>query len=583
MPKIINIKINNKKIKAKEAQTVLGVAYFNGIKIPNLCFHPDTCSKANCRVCVVEIKGKRGLPVSCATKIEEGMEISTNSPQVKKARKMNLELIFAEHVEKCPTCVLNKTCQLLKYAKEYKLSITRFKDRKNKRKIYKFGNAVEIDGSQCIDCRNCIDMCNKQSANFLTLKDKGYKTEIVPVEDGEHDCVYCGQCAVHCPVASAQEQMHVKEVEKSLNQKNKVLIAQIAPSIRSSIGEIFNLPYGKIVTGQLVASLKKLNFDYVFDVNFGADVTTVVEAQELAERLKKKTAGPLPMFTSCCPGWVRFVEFYYPEFIPNLTTARSPHIHSAGVIKTYFAEKMKINPKDIVVVSIMPCTAKKFESSRKELMIGGNNLVDYVLTTRELGFLLGKNRINLAKIKSIEADNPLGTHSGAAAIYGASGGVMESALRSACAILDKGNLKCINFKAVRGDKEIKTAEIKFGKKKLKVAVVNGLGNARKILEELKKDPKKYNYIEVMACPGGCIGGGGQPIPSTPLQRKKRAESLYQIDAKKKIRTAHENPVVQEVMKWLDKNKHLKHKVLHTSFKQVKKPEALKTGQQQCKK
>ena len=574
MSKFVNIKINGKNTKAKEDETILEVAYRLGITIPYLCYHPDTRVRANCRVCVVDVRGWNKLPTACSTKVFEGMEIKTDSEEVKKARKVNLELIFAEHIEKCPTCPLRPTCKLLEYAAKYKLKITRFPDRKKRRKIYKFGNAVEIDGTQCIDCRNCIDVCDKQAVNFLTLKKRGYEIEVAPQTDGKHDCVYCGQCAVHCPVTSAQEQLHYGEVENLLQEKGgKIVVAQIAPSIRASIGEMFGLPYGKVVTGQLVASLKELGFDYIFDTNFGADITTMVEAEELAERLGGKR--PLPMFTSCCPSWVRFVEFYYPEFIPNLTTARSPQIHLGGAIKTYFAEQMKIKPENIITVSIMPCTSKKFESARPELQYNGMRLIDYVLTTRELGYLLNKKRINLPELKPASTDNPLGEYSGAAAIYGASGGVTESALRTACALIGKKNIGCIDFKEVRGLEEVKEAEVIVGGKKLKVAVVNTLGSAKKILEELKLDKNKYDYIEVMACPGGCIGGGGQPIPTTSLQRKKRAESLYKIDKSSRVRQAHKNAGVNKVLRWLRKDEKKARAILHTTFRQLKKPEALK--------
>lgn len=574
MAKFFNIKINGKKIKARESETVLEAAYRLGISIPYLCYHPDLDVKANCRVCAVEIKGMNKLMTACSTKVFEGMEIRTDSEEVKQARKVNLELIFAEHIEKCPTCPLRSNCKLLEYAVKYKLKITRFKDRKKNRKIYKFGPAVELDGTQCIDCRNCIDACQKQEVNFLTLKKRGYEIEVAPVCDEKHDCVYCGQCAVHCPVTAAQEQLHYGEVERILaDKKDKTIVAQIAPSIRASIGEMFNLPYGSIVTGQLRASLKKLGFDYVFDTNFGADITTIAEAEELIERLSGK--GALPMFTSCCPSWVRFVEFYYPEFIPNLTTARSPQMHLGGIVKTYWAEKMKKDPKNIVIVSIMPCTSKKYEAVRPELKYKGIQLVDHVLTTRELGYLLVKKKINLADQKAEEADNPLGKYSGAGAIYGASGGVMESALRTTCALIGKKSIGHVDFQEVRGLQEVKEAEVEAGNKKLKVAVVNTLGSAKKILEELKLNPQKYDYIEVMACPGGCIGGGGQPIPTTPLQRKKRAESLYKIDKSSQVRQAHKNAGVNKVLKWLKKDEKMAHAILHTTFRQLKKPEALK--------
>lgn len=526
---------------------------------------------------MVEIKGKDKLAISCKKKVQNGMEIETSTERVKKARNLNIELIFAEHIEKCPDCIWNVNCKLLDLAEKYKIEIKRFIDRKKRRKTYKFSNAVEIDGSQCIDCRNCIDACSMlQDINYLELKGKGFDQEVVPVSSRRFsqankkiDCIYCGQCAVHCPVGSAQEQAHWEMVAKVLENKNKVVIAQFAPSIRVSIGEEFGLPYGKIVTGQVVSGLRELGFNYVFDVNFGADITTIVEAEELLERIKND--GVKPMFTSCCPAWVKYIEFYYPELIPNLTTARSPHIHSAGAIKTYWAEKMNINPKSIVVVSVMPCTAKKFESARTELKIKGMWPVDYVLTTREFAWMIKKNNINFQKLKEVKCDSPLGEYSGAGVIYGGSGGVMESALRTAQFIAcgkNKANL-CkakLEFKDVRGLAGIKQAEVDMGNKKLRVAVVNGIGNIKSVLNNLSK----YDYVEVMACPGGCIGGGGQPIPTTQEIRKKRIEALYKIDKNRRIRKAHENKSVLEVLKWLKKQKgELEHKILHTSYKRKK--------------
>ncbi len=559
--KKINIKINNKQITAYEGQSILEAAYFAKIEIPHLCYHPDTCVKANCRLCVVEVEGMNRLPTACSTKVKEGMEIKTHSQRVLSSRKTNLELLFAEHTNKCATCEMRYNCQLLNYAQEYKIKLNTFQERKKNKKKQYFANAIELDNSQCIDCRNCVDICALQEVHYLEVKNRGYKIKIAPKKDKKFECVYCGQCTVHCPVAALQERSEYDKVEKILNNKqDKIVIAQIAPSIRASIGEIFNMPYGKIVTDQLIASLKKLGFDYVFDVNFGADITTIVEANELVERLKKKKV--LPMFSSCCPAWVRFVEVYYPEFIPNLTSARSPHIHSGGAVKTYWAGKMELNPKKIVLVSIMPCTAKKFEASREELRVNDLKLVDYVLTTRELGFLLKKNQIDLSKIKAQKVLDPLGVFSGAGAIYGASGGVMESALRTVSHLLGKEK---IDFKKARGQEGVKEFKVKIGKKILNTAVVNGLGNAKKILEEIKRGLKKYDYIEFMACPGGCIGGGGQPIPTTPLQRKKRAESLYLIDKKKKIRKAHENEEVLKYLEWL-KGQEIEHNLLHTYFK-----------------
>lgn len=569
MPNKIKIKLNGKEINCSEGQTIMQAAAMNGVVIPSLCEHADFPHKANCRVCVVEIKGRKNLATSCSTMAVDGMEIETDSDRVARSRNLNLELLYAEHIEKCPTCILRYNCKLLSTASKYKILLTSFKDRKSNRAVYKFENAVELDGTQCIDCRNCVDACTLlQNINYLEIKGKGSDQEIVPTKDKNIHCILCGQCAVHCPVTAAQEQTHWEAVEKAIKDDKKIVVAQFAPSIRVSIGEEFNLPYGKVVTEQLVESLKLIGFNHVFDVNFSADMTTMVEAEELIERLKKGTN--MPMFTSCCPAWVRYVEYYRPDLIPNLTTSRSPQIHGGGMIKTYWAQKMKIDPKDIVVVSVMPCTSKKYEASREELKINGLNPVDFVLTTRELAWMIKKNNIDFAKLKGLPADAPLGEHTGAAVIYGGSGGVMESALRTAQAVLCGENSKLckerLEFKNTRGLDGIKTAEVDFNGKKLKVAVVNGMRN----LQEFIKDYKQYDYIEVMACPGGCIGGGGQPIPTTPEIRKKRIEALFKIDKEKPIREAHKNRGVKTALEWAKgKGDKFEHSILHTSYKKRK--------------
>jgi iron-only hydrogenase group A len=560
MTKTITLKINGKKVKCNVGDSILYAAYKNKIYIPYLCFHPDFCVKGNCRVCVVEIKGKKELFTACSTKAEEGMEIYTETEEIENIRNTNIELIFAEHIFKCSSCIWRFECPLLKLAKKYKLDTTRFKERKKFRTRYKFANSVEIDGTQCIDCRNCIDACAMQKINYLKLRGKGIYQEVVPTKDKEKHCILCGQCALHCPVSSAQEQEQTRKVEKILKEKDKIVIAQFAPSIRVSIGEDFNMPYGEIVTEQIVSGLRKLGFKYVFDINFGADITTLVEAEELVERLKQNKK--LPMFTSCCPGWVNYVEHYYPKLIPHLTTARSPHMHSGGIIKTYFANLMNIDPKKIIVVSIVPCTAKKYEAIREEMKIKGMFPVDYVLTTREFSFLLKKHKLDLSKLNKSKADSLLGNYSGAAAIYGASGGVMESALRSAqyFACPEKCKLD-IDFKSVRGLEGVKEANVVIAGKKLRVAVVNGIGNIKSVLRNMNN----YDYIEVMACPGGCIGGGGQPIPTTNEIRKKRIEALYKLDKSLDKRKAHENKEAVKSITWLN-NKNIGHEVLHTSYK-----------------
>lgn len=564
----MEIIINGKKLRAEKGQTILEVAENNGIDIPALCFHSDLCVKANCRICVVEIKGRKGLHAACSTKLEPSMEVITESPRIRKTRKINLELIFSQHEEECTDCIWQYNCELLDLAKKYNVKITRFKDRKTDYPVYQFGKALQFDSSKCIDCRNCVEMCQQQAVNFLEVKERGHLFKVLPTKDKKRDCIYCGQCLVHCPAGAFEGIGEFEDIEKPLQQKDKIVVFQFAPSLRVSIGELFNLPAGKIVTEKLAAGIKKLGADKVFDVSVGADFTTTEEAKELAERLK--SGKNLPMFTSCCPSWVKFSEFYFPEFIHNLTTVRSPHIISGGLIKTYWAKQQKLNPEKIVVVSIMPCVSKKYEIERPELKIKGLKPVDYVLTTRELGFLFKRKKIDLAKVKPQKLDFALGIPTGAGVIYGASGGVMESALRTACAEISGKKLCPIDFKQARGLQGVKKARIRIGKKTLKIAVVNGTGNAKLILEELKKNPNAYDYVEVMACPGGCIGGGGQPVPTDSKIRESRARGLYQVDFKKQVRLAHQSPIVKKVYHDYLTDTGKIRSICHTTYKMKKR-------------
>lgn len=561
----MQITINNKKIKAKKGETVLEAALRNNIYIPFLSYHPNLINKGGDRVSLVEIKRQKKVRSADSVLVEEGMEVITNSEKVEKFRKLNLELLFASHIEKCGDCTMRFNCKLLDLAKDYKLKITKFEDRKAKRETYKFSNAVEIDGSQCIDCGNCIQACSMQGIDFLHFDGNGYKQEVKPVSDKNISCINCGQCTNVCPVAAAQEQYDYKQVEELIANKNNIVVAQFAPATRVSIGEEFGMPYGIDSTKKINTALRKLGFSYVFDINFGADITTMVEAEEFLERINDKSS--LPMITSCCPAWVSYVEFYHPEIIKNLTTARSPQIHNAGAIKTYFAKKNNIKPNKIKVVSIVPCTAKKYEAKRKELAYKNNPLVDNVLTVREFAYLLKKNRINFSKLEDSETNDLFNDGSGAAAIYGASGGVMESALRSALALFEKDEKKKssnnklkLDFKELRGLDGIKESTVSLGRRKLKVAVVSGIANFPKILPKLKD----YHYIEVMACPGGCLAGGGQPLPTTNEIREKRAEALYKIDKHKKKRRAHENIKMLDYYNWVKKRKDSS-KLLHTHF------------------
>lgn len=415
-----------------------------------------------------------------------------------------------------------------------------------------------------------MEICRQQGVGFLELKKRGADIKVVPSKNKNKDCIYCGQCITHCPAGSFEAVGEFEDVEKPFSDKNKTVVVQFAPSIRTSIGEGFNLPFGADVTGKLAAGIKKLGAKNVFDVSVGADFTTIEEAKELIEALHGRRK--LPMFTSCCPAWVKFVEFYFPEFIPYLTTVRSPHIILGGLIKTYWARKTKTNPRNIIVVSIMPCVAKKYEITRNELEINGLRPVDYVLTTRELIYLFKKREIDLQKIRPIDPEMPFGAPSGAGVIYGASGGVMESALRTAISKLSgKKNIK-INFHQVNGMKNMKEARIKINGRSLNAAIINGTGEARTILEKMKKIPHLYDYLEVMACPGGCIGGGGQPVPIDAKIRESRTKGLYRIDGRKKIRLAHHNPIIKKIyQEFFEKEKNI-HTVCHTRFsKKSKKP------------
>ena len=550
----MKIIINKKKVAALPGETILVVAKKNGIEIPALCFHSDLKIKASCRLCLVEIKGRPGLHTACSTKVEQGMEVITESVKINKARRINLELIFAQHQEECNDCVMNFDCQLLELARKYKININRFDDRKKGLPVYKFGPSLIFDSSKCIDCGNCIDMCQQQGIGYLEKKEKENLYRVVPVKNKE--CIYCGQCLVHCPAGAFEAVGEFEDIAKPLEDKNKVVVFQIAPSIRSSIGEEFGMPYGSVVTEKIVAGIKQLGVDKVFDTCVGADITTIEESLELIDRLRSKKN--LPMFTSCCPAWVRFIECYHPELIPNLTTVRSPQIILGGLIKTYWAQQAKIDPARITVVSVMPCVAKKYEITREELNINGLKPVDYVLTSRELAKLFKRKNIDLKNIKAQKIDNPLGISTGAGVIYGASGGVMESALRTTYQKLTGKKLLKVKFEKV--GERTRAAEVKINNQLIKVATVSGLGNAKKILEN-----NPYDYVEVMACPGGCIGGGGQPMLADEEIRQKRAASLFRIDSRKEMRFSEDNPIAKKLYQGFLKDKKIVHSICHTKF------------------
>jgi NADH-quinone oxidoreductase subunit G len=557
----MKIKINGKIIETATGKTILEATLDNKILIPNLCYHPDLKPTNHCKMCVVEIKGSKKLQYACSTKAKNGMEILTESPKLQKQRTKNLEKILKKHLLECDDCVWNLHCKLLDLVEKYKVKP---KIERNKNDEILQYDSIVFDQTKCIGCGNCVKIC---PVNFLKLNKR---KKIEPSKATNKDCINCGQCILHCPVGAIEGIGEFEELENVFKDKNKIAVVQFAPSIRTSIGEEFGFPNGKIMTEQLIAGLKKLGFNYVFDTAFGADFTTMEESDELIERLAKNKR--LPAMSSCCPSWVRFVEFYYPEFIPNLCTARSPQTMLGGIIKKFWAKKIGAKPENIFVVSIMPCVSKKFEIKRKKLKINNLFPVDLVLTTRELVRLLKKNNIDLKNIEPKTADDPFGSPSGAGVIYGSSGGVFESALRTACFKMTGNDLGTNAVKNVRGTKGIKEMKIKINGREIKVCVANGIKNAAKILKEIKKNPQKYDAIEVMACPGGCVGGGGQLLPTSLKIIEKRGQSLYAIDQAKIIKSAHKNEGIKKVYEEFFAGGKNKKEVLHTNFAPRKKSE-----------
>ncbi len=436
--------------------------------------------------------------------------------------------------------------------------------------VHQMAQAAELDATVCIGCNKCVEACQRVGINYLKLEGEGRSKHVVASDDPKIDCIYCGQCTTNCPVKSAREQSQIKQVELALKNPELVTIVQMAPSVRASVGEEFGAEVGLNLEKKMFTAFRKLGFQHVFDVNMGADITTMVEAEELVERIKH--GGTMPMFTSCCPAWVKFVEFYYPEMIPHLTESRSPQIHSGGAYKTWWAEKEGIDPKTIRVISIMPCTSKKYEASHEKLKVDDQWPVDYVLTTREIAYLLKKNDIDLMALEDGELDS-YGEYSGAAAIYGASGGVMESALRTAAFLLEGKDLEKVEFEQVRGMEGIKKAEVVLAGKTLRVAVATLATNMHTLMKEVKDNPEAYHYIEFMACPGGCIGGGGQPIPASDEKTAKRIEGLYSIDSSMKMRQAHQNPVAKEFLEYAkSQSDDRKFELLYTHYSPKKKGE-----------
>lgn len=571
---MVQLTINNIKVNAEEGMTILDAAKSVGIHVPTLCHMKGLTPTGACRICVVEVEGMRGLIPSCAYPVYEGMSVETNSPRVRRARKTIVELLVENHPQDCLICVRNKNCELQDLSEQYGVREHRYAGEKKDHAIDVSSASMERDPAKCILCGRCVRACNEvQKIGAIDFTNRGFSSIVTtPYNKGLNvsDCILCGQCILVCPTAALREKSALKTVAYALQDKKKFVIAQVAPAVRATIGEEYNMPLGTNATGQLVTALRRLGFDRVFDTNFAADLTIMEEGTELVGRIKN--GKTLPMFTSCCPGWVKYIEQNKPNLLKHVSSCKSPHEMLGAVGKTYYAKKMGIDPKDIFVVSVMPCTVKKFESVRPELAEEHMQDVDAVLTTRELVRFFKMSGIDFNDLPEDKFDNPLGESTGAAVIFGTSGGVMEAALRTAYHVLTGKELEKLEFEDIRGLKGIKETKVNAGGTELRIAVVNGIGNVGPVLEEIERGESKYDFIEVMACPGGCINGGGQPIHSKPEKIQKRIKALYEIDNTMSSRKSHENEAVKTIYKefFIEPNSHKAHEILHTEYVDRKK-------------
>lgn len=576
--------MNNREVLAREGMTILEAAKMNGINIPNLCYLENVHQIGSCRICVVEVEGAKTLQASCITQVKEGMVIRTNTDQVRKARKIIYELLLSDHNSSCLSCERNQNCEFQQLGEMIQLKEDNpFEGEHSKGEQLDDSNpAIVRDLSKCILCRRCVTICNEiQSVGILNNQNRGFKSFIGPTvgfDLKDINCTFCGQCTTVCPVGALKERDATEEVWRAINDKNLRVVVQTAPAVRAALGEPFGLEPGTLVTGKMAAALRSLGFDDIFDTNFAADLTIIEEGNELLSRLESMINGEeisLPMITSCSPGWIKYIEHMYPEQLTHLSTCKSPHMMLGALVKSYYAEKLNLSPEEIFMVSIMPCTAKKYEITREEM----KNDVDAVLTTRELAKMIKDAGIDFTNLEDESFDNPFGLSSGAADIFGTTGGVMEAALRTVYEVVTgkKVPFENLHVNEIMGLKSIKEGKItiedtlteykELEGKTLQFAVSSGLSAARTLLEQIKSGESPYTFIEIMACPGGCISGGGQPRPTDETIRSKRMEAIYKEDEQKELRKSHENQAIQKLYEEFLKEPlgHRSHELLHTHY------------------
>ncbi|KXS48265.1 NAD(P)-dependent iron-only hydrogenase catalytic subunit [Halanaerobium congolense] len=563
--KLVNIEIDGESIEVEAETSILDAAKKLNKDIPTLCYLEEKNLIGACRICLVEIENSGKLAASCITPVSEGLKIKTNSSRVRRNRKMNLEFLLSNHNIECPSCISNESCELREIAEEFGVREVRFEGKKSSYQIDQSTPSIFRDPEKCILCRRCESVCRDiQSVEAVQVFGRGFETVIKPsfYENlADSPCVLCGQCTLVCPTGALREKEYIEEVWQALDDPEKHVVVQTAPAVRVSLSEAFSGKSGEICTEKMVTALKKLGFDKVFDTNFAADLTIVEEANEFVERINQ--GGKLPLFTSCSPGWINFIEEYYPEYLDNLSSCKSPQQMFGALAHSYYLDNTEVEEKDLIVVSIMPCTAKKFEAQREEM--AGD--VDYVLTTRELAQMIKEAGFKFENLEDSNFDQLMGESTGAGAIFGTTGGVMEAALRTAYEKITGKELEEIDINGVRGFDEIKKITVNIDGLEVKAAVAHGLSNARKVFEMIKKG-EEFHFIEFMACPGGCLGGGGQPLAADKEVLKNRMEAIYEIDTNKKLRKSHENPYIIKLYKEYLENpgSEIAHKLLHTKYK-----------------